>query len=254
MRTHLFACVLVLCFLAAQPLPSQGQVTRSPEAVALLTQCAAAMGTAQVQDVQAEGTITRADGREAARNLVVKSKGADRVRHEITAADRQEAYVLNRGRGYELRGQAKKALSAHATGYYRPEHLPALACEVDLARSQVQALFVGVEGFRGRPAYHIKFVAAPKGDANDGLEALLSEFHVFIDGETMLVLKTQSYVFAPDAIENHSRWELFYGDYRNVGGVMIPFRIERYDNGTKLDEIVFRQVQTTVGIADSEFE
>ncbi|MGH9509003.1 MAG: hypothetical protein ACRD2Q_08660 [Terriglobales bacterium] len=254
MKTTLVASIVCLFFLAAQPVLSQAQVTRSPEAVALLAQCAATMGAAQLQDVQAEGTVTRADGREPARSLLVKSKGADRVRNEITAADRQETYVVNRGRGHELRGETRKALPAHAIGYHRPEHIPAFACQVDLGRSQMEAVFVGVEAVRGRAAYHIKFVAAARGDADDGLEALLSEFHVFLDGETLVVLKTWNYVFAPDAIENHSRWELYYSDYRNVGGVMMPFRIERYDNDQKLEEVVFSRVLTNVGIADSEFE
>jgi hypothetical protein len=214
------------------------------------------MGTAQIQDVQAEGTITRADGREAPRSLVVKSKGADRVRHEISAADRQEIYVLNGGRGHEIRDAKRRALPAHTTAYYRPEHLPALACQVDLGRSRMEALFVGVQEVRGRAAYHIKFVAAPeKKDADmDAIEVALSEFHVFLDGQTLVVLKTWNYVFAPNAIENSSRWELYYSDYRNIGGVLVPFRIERYDNGTKLDEVAFTSVSTSVGIADSEFE
>lgn len=248
-----FAVFLIL--LTSKPGVGQEAPTRSPEAVALLAQCAAAMGTAQIQDIQAEGTVTRADGREAPRSLVVKSKGSDRVRHEVSAADRQETYVLNGGRGHEIRDSKRKPLPAHTTGYYRPEHLPALACQVDLGRSRMEALFVGVEEVRGRAAYHIKFVAAPKGDANeDSIEAALSEFHVFLDGQALVVLKTWNYVFAPNAIENSSRWELYYSDYRDVGGVLVPFRIERYDNDTKLDEVVFTRVSTGVSIADSEFE
>ena len=258
----IFCCVFVL-FQAnglAQKQPSadtssNSTASRDPQALALLAQCAGAMGVpGPVFDVYAEGQLVSTDARDPARTLVIKSKGADRVRYETSSTDRQETYVVNRGRGHELRAGMREPLPAHTTGYHRPEHIPALACQIDIARPNMSIRYVGLETIGAQPVHHIKFTATPRGNAFDPLEEVTSEFHVFLDAQSLVVIKTQTWVFAPDAIENRSLWEVYYGDYRVVGGVLMPFRLTRFAGGRKHDDITFSAVRLDAAIADSEFE
>ncbi len=254
MKGHLAASLTFLSLLAAQPALSQDQVARSPEGLALLAQCAAGMGAAQVLDTYAEGAITRADAREPASAVIVRSKGSDRVRTDLAAQDRQQTYVVRQGGGHESRDGTRTNLPAHTTRYHRPEHVPALACALDLARPNMRVSYEGLEQDGTETLHHIKFLATPRSEKTRWADELMSEFHVYLDAQTLLVRKTRSFVFAPDAIENHSTWEVHYSDYRLVGGVLMSFRIERFDSGQKLDEIVFTNVRVNVGVADSEFE
>lgn len=254
MKTRPVALVVFLTFVAFIPVVAQDAPARSPEAVALLAQCAAAMGAANVLDSYAEGTVTRADAREPASAVIVRSKGSDRVRTDVAAQDRQETYVINRGAGHESRDGARKNQPAQATRYHRPEHVPALACLIDVTRPAMQVSYEGMEQHGRETLHHLKFLATPRSEKTRWADELMSEFHVYLDAQSLLVRKTRSFVFAPNAIENHSTWEVSYSDYRVVAGVLMPFRIERFDNGQKLDEVVFTNVRVNVGIADSEFE
>lgn len=256
MKNHLVASLVLISLLAAYSAPSLAQdaPTRAPEAVTLLTQCAATMGSANALDTYAEGSVTRADVREAASAIIVRSKGSDQERTDRAAQDRQETYVVSRGSGHESRDGVRKNQPAHATRYHRPEHVPALACTLDLARPNMQAFYEGLEQDGAQTLHHIRFVATPRSERTRWADEVMSEFHVYLDAQSLLVRKTRSFVFAPDAIENQSTWEVRYSDYRPVGGVLMPFRIERFDNGQKLDEMVFTNVRVNVGIADSEFE
>ncbi|HSA92121.1 MAG TPA: hypothetical protein VLE48_03850 [Terriglobales bacterium] len=233
---------------------STTQVTRDPQAVALLMQCAAVMGAANVLDTYAEGSVTRADGREPPGALIARSKGTDRMRVDFAAQDCQQTSSVSRGAGYDVRDGKRERAPLHSTRYQRPEHVPALACVIDVARPNIRIFYEGVEQDRTGTFYHVKFVAVPRSEKTRWVDEVTSEFHVFLDAQTLVVAKTRTFVFAPDAIENRSTWEVRYSDYRMVNGVLMPFRLERFDNDQKLDEVVFSNVRVNVGIADSDFQ
>jgi hypothetical protein len=47
--------------------------------------------------------------------------------------------------------------------------------------------------------------------------------------------------------------EVYYSDYRDVGGVAIPFQQKRVFSGTPVAELHLTSVQFNVGLSDSEF-
>ena len=114
--------------------------------------------------------------------------------------------------------------------------------------------FEGLEEVINNPAYHLKLVAKPTNPRTKGIDAILSEYHLYIDQRTSLVLKTSTFVFSPNVSQNHSMWETFYGDYRDIGGVQVPFHIENYLSGQKLRDITFSDVQVGVSLSNAEFE
>jgi hypothetical protein len=83
---------------------------------------------------------------------------------------------------------------------------------------------------------------------------MISEFHVFIDQASHLVVKSISYQFSPDAIENRSSVETYYDDYRLVQGVLLPYHSIRYVAGQKDSEISLKSITLNVGIPDSDFQ
>jgi len=68
---------------------------------------------------------------------------------------------------------------------------------------------------------------------DDNTDSLVSELNVFLDIQTIVVLKTERYVFDPGAYQNHSVWATYYSDYRAVGTVLMPFHIQNYIDGQK---------------------
>jgi hypothetical protein len=249
----------VLFLLAAQSSPQQTPtadaaiqvtVTRDPQSLSLLAQCSSSMGASGViPDIYAEGTITPTNPKSPSASVVLKSKGTDRVRTEISSTSGGQTHVINNGRGFSLISGQRKNLAAHATAYFRPEHLSAYACSIDVARTNVSVSYVGLENLAAASVHHVIFHAA----SSDPLDQLISEFHVYLDTKTLRVVKTANWAFAPDAIENRSLWETYYDNYQPVAGVLVPMHISHFVAGSKLDDWNFTSVLSDVRVADGEF-
>lgn len=187
-----------------------------------------------------------------ASSVTIKSRGAHLFRQDRVISTGPESWVVSNGTGYQTRANQREALSTHATRYFRPDHLPAFSCSPDLNTFVVRD--TGSEQVLGHPAFHIKIVAKPTSARTQQIEALLSEYHVYIDQQTYLVLKTSTLIFSPTVLQNHSPWETYYSDYRNVGGLLVPFHVENFLSGQKIRDITFSDVQVGVSLNAAEFE
>jgi len=96
----------------------------------------------------------------------------------------------------------------------------------------------------------------PKGinKTADAIDAVMSEFHLFIDTSNNTVFAIRRWIFSDEAVANRSLWETYYSDYRTVGGTLMPFHIENHIAGQKLREITFDSVRPDTSIAISDFQ
>jgi hypothetical protein len=225
-------------------------VQRDTQALSLLSQCSTAMGaTTTVPDLYAVGTVTPTNPNSSPSNLVLKSKGTDRLRTEFSLTSGLQVFVVNSGHGFSLVAGKKITDALQSTEYFRPEHLSAFACSIDLTRPNISLSYVALESLGASTAHHLVFRAA----SSDPLEILISEFHVYLDPQTLRVVKTANWVFAPNAIENRSLWETYYDSYQPVNGVLVPMHISHFIAGSKLDDWNFTSVANNVPIADGDF-
>jgi hypothetical protein len=244
-------------FVSLFPVQTQSQqliqsvaVQRDPQALALLSQCSSAMGVSSpIPDLYVTGTMTPVNPDSAPSSFVLKSKGTDRIRTEFNSATGLKVFVVNNGQGFSLIAGARKSSALHSTEYFRPEHLSAFACSIDLARPNVGVSYVGLESLGSSTAHHLVFRAA----SPDPLEEVISEFHVYLDPQTLRVVKTANWVFAPNAVENRSLWETYYDSYQPIAGVLFPMHISHFIAGSKLDDWNFTSVQSDVPVADGDF-
>lgn len=204
----------------------------------------------------AEGEIALAGDSSPSQHIVWKTKGRDLFRQEVTQGEDTTVSIVNRGHGSRNRKSHRTNLPEHATAYFRPEYIPALSCTIDHGRAGMVAEYIGQEVIAGETADHIRFTMAPNGkDRNvDEMEKIISEYHVFISTVNHRVLATRSWIFSPEAVQNHSSWETFFTDYRDVNGVLMPFHIENRLNGQKVRDIVLSAVREDASISDGDFQ
>jgi len=223
----------------------------------ILLACEQAMG-GQTADrsFYAEGEIAMAGDSSSSQHIVWKTKGRDLFRQEITEGENTTVSIVNRGRGSRNHNANQARLPEHATAYFRPEYIPALSCTIDRGRAGMVAEYLGQELIAGETADHIRFSMAPNGKDKkiDDLESLISEYHVFISTVSHRVLATRTWIFSPDAVQNHSSWETFFTDYRNVNGVLMPFHIENRLNGQKVRDIALSVVHEDTSISEADFQ
>jgi hypothetical protein len=228
----------------------QATVTRDPQSLTLLAQCKAAMGGASILDTYATGTITSTDPNGPTGTIVAQTKGS-KMRNDIASGSGQLSFAANGSTGWSVRQGKKSNAPYAATAYYRPEYAPALACIIDPLRPKMNIKYVGLEQVGTASAYHIQFNVSPAGP--DDSETLVSDFHVFLDQKTLLVVKTSNFIFDPIALENRSTWETYYSDYRPVNGALVPFHVEHFLSGQKVTDVVFTHVEINKGISDAIF-
>lgn len=264
---NLAVLVLLVSVAAAQTLDSAQQPAQhDPQAAIILNQSYKAMGMvppvagmvwttssgAPLQDSVATGTITFEDGTSG--TIVVKSRGGSQLRNEVTRNGKQFTNVVGAGSGNRQQDGQKVDLPAWVSQYQRPEHIPAFSRMADFVLANTVVAYIGLEDVAGRKAQHLRFSSLPTDGTPPEVEELLSEFHVFVDAQSMLVSKTRGYLFSPEIIENRIPVENYYADYRLASGILVPYHITRYVSGTKYSEITFASVSINVGLADSDFQ
>ena len=241
---------------AAQQSTAAPQPQRDPEALSLLARCSAAMGSPDLATtVYASGVIIPSNRSDPRIPLVLKSKGGDKQLWEMNAAAARDSIVLNGGSGKSIRDSRDQRMPGWQTMYARPEHFPALLCAAELQRQNMDIVYVGLEKVDDNSVHHIKFAATARGKSQraDAAQSLISEFHIFLDAQSFVVLKTQRFAFSPDAIENHSTFETYYQKYNSVVGVLMPFTMTNFLAGEKLQDIFFDDIRLNVGVSDTDF-
>jgi hypothetical protein len=253
LRLLTLICFLVQLSHSQNPVPTK----RDGQAIRLLTQCAAAMGSPALDSaVLATGKSIPAYAEDPSAELVLKSKGETKMRWEMNSAGSQEAITLNSGRGRSTRNGRGNALPAWQTKYTRQEHFPAMLCVSEFQRPNTDILYLGEETVGNTSAHHIKISVATNGKSQlwNATEAVISEFHIFLDSKSFVVVKTMRYAFSPDAIENRSKLENYYSNYQSVNGTLMPFTITTFLDGQKLRVISFDHIQLDPVIGDGEFD
>jgi hypothetical protein len=247
--------MLTSALFFGQSSSNSGTNTNRPQPDAMLAQCALAMGTPQQPfNLVAEGQTQRADSQDSV-PIRLESRDLTSLRAETGSGDEEQLSVVNKGRGAH-RVQGKWAhMPHHTAAYFTPDHLPALMCAPN-TRNGIEINDAGDDMVGGRPVFHLKLSARPRGKNAqvDALEAVISEYHLFLDQQSFVVLKSAKYVFSPEAVANRSLWETVYSDYRKVNGVMTPFRMEHFVSGQKFSETVFTNMTAGAALPDSDFQ
>ena len=227
---------------------------RDPQALALLAQSMAAnLGSSgPVHDTVANGTITWPDG--STGTITLKTKGPDWLRSEVSGRGTDTVSVVRAGRGHATRNGTRSNLPRWATAYQRATHIPGFSRLGDFAKSQINAIYVGLEDVSGRPAHHLRMFASPTDQTPAEIEEIISDIHLFLDAQSLLIVKTLSYDYSPDVIENRTLVETYFEDYRSIGGLAVPHRITRFVHGQEHLRINLTNVRLNPGLPDSEFQ
>jgi hypothetical protein len=251
--------VLVLALLYVI-YPTFAQQTSTPpispvgdtQALTIITQSLAAMGAISTPTVMtlAEGTATFPDG--TTKPVRMETIGNDRVRHDL--GDNEFTFVSNKGTGYLILQGQKLRLRSWITAYQRPEHLPALSMMSDYQNPSVQVRYIGLENVNGNPAHHLRLSVLPVDNTPSEIEDMISEFHVWIDQTSLLVVETRHFDFSPEAIQNRTPVDIFFSDYRQSNGTTIPFHMSRRVANQIQCEIQFSTISLAATVNASDFQ
>jgi len=243
----LIALVGITSAQQSQPVVAQ----RDPQAISLITKSLAAMGlpASPALETLAQGTLTDNTGQP--NPITFETAGLDRVRQNVGS---DFSFVSNAGNGFLMLQGVRHSLTFWTTKYQRPGHLPGLSLIADYLSSNFQAQYVGLESVNGSPAHHLRISMLPLDSTPVQIEDLVSEFHVWIDQNSLLVVKTRTFDFSPETPQNRTPVDTLFGNYQQQGGVLVPFHLVRYIAGQKDSDIVFTSISLTASNPDSDFQ
>jgi hypothetical protein len=246
--------ILVFPFLAHPCFAQQTTISvrRDPQALTLIAQSLSTMGAlaSPTRMTTAQGVATYPDGTTKA--VSMETIGNNCIRHDL--GTNEFTFVSNAGSGFLVLNGKRSKLPYWVTAYQRPEHLPALSLISDNQNPSLQVQYVGLENINGSPAHHLRLSMLPTDATPAVFEDLISEFHVWIDQATLLVVKSRHFDFSPEAIQNRTPVDILYSEYRQQDGALVPFHLTRYVAGQKQCDIELSSISLSAAVSASDFQ
>ncbi len=249
-----FLCPAFLVLSASLAMAGTTDVRRDSEAVEIVKASLAAMtnGTNRLPgdfELTAKTMLSTGD----LADLKVQGKGRHELRNELKRSGQESVAVFNSGAGRRYLNGKAGDLPLWVTAYASADYLPVVSRMADFEDAGVNVAYLGVEKSEYGEVYHVRLWATPADGRPAEIEELMSEFHVFIDTQSLLVAQIRSYIFSPEIVENRSAVDYYFGDYRVVGDLLVPFEIRRFISGQFDSRTAVEMVRLDSGLRDSLF-
>jgi len=248
-------CPFVLGILLAVPSTiAQEAPPRDARAVAVLQQSSAAMGRGIPTDVVAEGSVTIVAGSKTDRGRIrCQIRGWEESSEKIETSESVTELRFSRGLAAEVKDAKIRQVSQERAATSQSPLFPQQILAAALNAPDGAFEYVGPEKIGNVETVHIRFwrtfASLPKFQR-------LAEFtrkDVWIDAQSGLPVKLAYEIREASGRADRIPFEVTYSDYRSVGGVAFPFRIEELLNGTPWTTITLDRISLNTGLSDAAF-
>lgn len=224
--------------------------------VPALNQMAATAGWTKEKipnDLLAFGTLTQdPDGKPAKTDFVIKQKGINLSRIEISGGDL--VTLTNSDQAANIYRIGTEVLQFYAAISMRPYYFPFYSDLTAVTDPNVAFSSLGPQSVNGQSAQRIDINRQPAaGDPHAAARQRVKHLTAWIADNTHLLAQIQFSRVSkvdPTAVTDHL---VVFSDYRTVNGVMIPFHQEEYVGTQRIAVVQLNTVQVNVGLADANF-
>ena len=240
--------LLIAVGLAAE----QSQETR--DARTLVTQSIAAMGGAAPASSLAVGRIEITEGSlQETGSIRVLTRGLEETREEIQTGRGKRGRIFAYGQAASLMDLDSEPVSLELAASSRTTNFPLALLAAALNNPDYTFEYVGLETLEGTNVHHIRLWNTFASNDRFIHLAEFSEKDLWLDATSGLPWKIlyeqrETAGAAPRIVVG-----AIYSDYRDVGGVSYPFRIERISNGTHWATITIETVTLNAAVSDADF-
>jgi hypothetical protein len=232
--------------------PTQGSQTN--QVISILQQSQTIMGSQPPQDSVATGTIQIIAGSSTDQGTVrILTRNFDQSREDVQTPDGTQEVVFSRNQACEIAGSTRKPLKLELVVTSQSPDFPLALLASALGNPDTNVQYIGLESLNGAAAHHIRFWNTFTSQVDWQPLADFSSRDIWIDSTSGLPLKL-SYHRRPASGPVYALpVEVFYSDYRNIGGALYPYSIQKSLNGTPWVTITIQNVALNTGLTDSDF-
>lgn len=152
---------------------------------------------------------------------------------------------------FEATGGGIRPRSPHAVAFGQLDRLFILSLR-DLSDPRVRRSALGPGSLQGRATQRFKVETGRQ--QVHYRRVVRDEVEVQFDQQTGLVAGVVRQQYADESLDRPFVSAYRFSDYRNVEGLLFPFRIERYIDGLLRETVVVETVRINVGLANGLFE
>lgn len=255
--TVLLGVLLVAMSSAAQT----SSDTKDPQAVLVFTSCLNAAGGIQslaaIQDFTGRGNITYYwAGQQVQGSVIFRGRGSDQFHLDASLPSGTRSWAVGSRSGSlkEVDGTLHKIPLQNALNLGGLS-LPYLGIATALSDTSAAISYVGLVEFGGRKVYQVRVRRTFGLHVTDpAYFSTLPSKDYFIDAVTFLVLKTEDMSRSLDPPVQEYPHDVLFSDYRQVGGVVVPFSIAEEVNGQKTWTVQLDSVTFNAGLTDADFQ
>ena len=248
---------LLFAFITHFTLAQQTSTTvqRDPQAVAVLQRSVAAMASTTPSDSSASGTVTIVEGSTIQTGPIqILTRGTGQASETLTLPQGQRAVIYSNGDAKEVNGaqSSNPVLELIVTDQCPDFPLPLLLSALN--NSDFAFHYVGQETLNAASVQHIQIWNTFASNPRLQKLAPFSQRDLWFDSTSSLPLRIGYSRRAGGGAVPAIPVEIFFSDYRNLGGVLYPFQINKSINGTPWQTITIQSVSFNTGLTDSEFQ
>ncbi|MGB7727413.1 MAG: hypothetical protein WBL50_05235 [Candidatus Acidiferrum sp.] len=267
--TMRFRCFAILCaiFLYSQGSSISAQTattgTTQPQASMLLAQSAAALtGSTTISDVTLTGkvqSLAGSDDESGTVSLKAMAAGESRMDLALSSGVRSEIRSFDSNNSPIGAWSGSDAVQ-HAISYHNlltdsSWFFPALTLNRLVSNSGIVGTYIGQETLNGQSVLHISLYQPPVGVTGQtaALPQHLSQMDLFLNPTTLLPVAL-SFTTHPD---NNALLDIpvqvQFSNYQSIGGVQIPFQVQKFLNGTLSLDLQVQSAVLNSGLSASGF-
>ncbi len=236
----------------------QGQGRKDPLAVEIIKKSIEAMGgagaLASIQDSTAEGTLSIFRGNASTTaSITIKTRGPNLIRTEVTSGGKQRIHIQRRDLAWLIEGGKSRALPLHNTYNRHVEHIPLFSQLQGHGNPDVTLKHLGLGRLGNSQVHIIDYLREDPPGRRSGLSQFsLVEF--LIDSSSFLPLRVRYFLRADKDAQAKIMVENVYSDYRQVGGVVLPFQMDRFLGAQKALSLKITSIAFNRGLGDDQFD
>lgn len=246
------------CAQTTSPITAQSD----PKALVLTNQAILALtGGTPIADVTLTATVKRGTGtNQQTGSATLKARGTSQGRVDAsTPTPFREIRNDPSGASYWYGADSTwHAMSIHNCWTDAAWFFPALSSLGTSSNPGAVVSYVGQQSLGGIQVNHIRFsrtvtTTAQQPASSNVLIAHLSTVDVYLDANSSLPVAETFNMHPDDDAGKDLPAQVMYSDYRNVKGVMVPFHIQEYLQGSLLLDVTVNSVVFNTGLTDSDF-
>jgi len=186
--------------------------------------------------------------------LVARGNAESLLTLSLTGGQRQEVRNGVAGAWTGPDGTAQP-MATHNCWFDANWFFPALTLQALQGDPTLGVVYLGAAAWNGLATLHLQFFRLVPGQTPVMTAEIqgLSTVDLFVDAKSLLPLALDFNLHPDNDLNVNIPVEIQFGDYRAVSGVLVPFRIQKYLQGTLTLDLLVSNATPNSGVQDSLF-